>query len=138
MTTGDRKIMRSLGGLTGVVALLLAIEPARGQPAGDPPQPAPWPLPATQSGSASPQSPSMPVIQPLTVVEPVMAWTRSNALALLEVIRGIDAEGLIPADYQPDALAAAIAAGEGPELDRIASQSFAWLVEDLRDGRTPM
>jgi len=33
---------------------------------------------------------------------------------------------------------AAIASGTGDALDQVASQSFAWLVEDLRDGRTPM
>ena len=44
----------------------------------------------------------------------------------------------IAADYQPDKLRAAIASGEGEHLNQIASRSFNWLAEDLRDGRTPM
>jgi murein L,D-transpeptidase YcbB/YkuD len=87
-----------------------------------------------------------PVVQPERVlpaaVAPVRAqqlpWDRRAAESLLAVIEGIGAEGLSPADYQPDALRAAIDAGEGPALDAAASQAFVWLVEDLRDGRTPM
>lgn len=67
-----------------------------------------------------------------------MHWPLADAQALLAVIDGIAAEGLAPADYKPAALRAAIAAGEGPALDTAASKSFAWLAEDLRDGRTPM
>src|SRR3546814_8668916 len=33
---------------------------------------------------------------------------------------------------------AAIAKGEGDNLDTLASRVFGWLIEDLRDGRTPM
>jgi len=67
-----------------------------------------------------------------------MAWNLADARALLDVIVTVDGEGLIPADYQPDALSAAISRGPGPELDEAASKSFTWLVEDMRDGRTPM
>ena len=72
------------------------------------------------------------------IVEPVMHWPLADARALLAVIKGIGSEGLTPADYKPEALFAAIMTGEGPELDKLASTSFGWLVEDLRDGRTPM
>jgi murein L,D-transpeptidase YcbB/YkuD len=75
---------------------------------------------------------------PAPVVEPVMQWTLADARQLLAVIQGIGAEGLAPADYKPAALTEAIAAGEGPTLDEVASKSLAWLIEDLRDGRTPM
>ena len=68
----------------------------------------------------------------------VMQWSTADAEALLAFIDGIDAEGLNPADYRPDALRAAVAAGEGMDLDTLASRTFTWLVEDLRDGRTPM
>ncbi len=67
-----------------------------------------------------------------------MQWTTQDAAALLRVIERIGTEGLVPADYQVDKLRAAIAAGAGPALDEVASKSFSWLVEDLRDGRTPM
>ena len=75
---------------------------------------------------------------PAAVIESVMHWSLADAQALLAVIDGIGAEGLAPADYKPAALKAAIAAGESPALDDAASKSFAWLAEDLRDGRTPM
>lgn len=67
-----------------------------------------------------------------------MQWDIGDARALLGVIEHIGEEGLIPADYQPDQLRAALALGPGPELDEAASRSFTWLVEDMRDGRTPM
>jgi murein L,D-transpeptidase YcbB/YkuD len=89
---------------------------------------------------------SQPVVQPVrgfpAAADPARAqqlpWNRAAAESLLAVIEGIGAEGLTPADYQPDALRAALDAGEGPALDAAASQAFVWLVEDLRDGRTPM
>jgi murein L,D-transpeptidase YcbB/YkuD len=81
---------------------------------------------------------AQPEVQPVTVPEPVMQWNLADAQALLGVIQTIDSEGLFPKDYQPEALRAAIAKGQGDELDQIASKSFAWLAEDLRDGRTPM
>ncbi len=68
----------------------------------------------------------------------VMEWSADHAAALLGVVEGMAAEGLDPADYRPDALRAAIATGPGAELDQLASETFSWLVEDLRDGRTPM
>jgi len=79
-----------------------------------------------------------PAVPELPLAEPVMEWPMADAQALLAAIEGIGAEGLIPEDYQPVALRAALAAGEGEALDKVASQSFAWLVEDLRDGRTPV
>lgn len=54
------------------------------------------------------------------------------------MIEGVEADGLIPADYQPGALRTAIAAGPGAALDAQASKSFSWLIEDMRDGRTRM
>ena len=68
----------------------------------------------------------------------VQTWSIDNAMALAAVIEAIGSEGLYPADYRPDLLRAEIARGESRELDVRASGTFAWLVEDLRDGRTPM
>ena len=82
------------------------------------------------------------VVQPLPAPAPqfpvVQQWTSGDARKLLAAIQAIGAEGLDPLDYHPAALEQAIAFGAGPELNRVASESFAWLVEDLRDGRTPM
>lgn len=151
-------MMRLRSGGMGVLAVLaLAGGPLLAQPARGPqnllPDPAATPSPAPSpsatptpgpSGRASaapavavPAQPA-PVPVEVPVVETVMHWDAGDAQALLGVIQSIDTEGLISADYKPDALRAAIAAGEGPALDSAASQSFAWLAEDLRDGRTPM
>lgn len=86
---------------------------------------------------------SAPANEPLTLppaprYPSTMQWPVAHARKLLTVIESIGAEGLDPADYRPGALRAAIETGPGPELNAIASQSFTWLVEDLRDGRTPM
>ncbi len=69
---------------------------------------------------------------------PVMQWNVADARVLLAVIAAIESEGLIPTDYQPAELRSAIGTGPGPVLDAQASKSFAWLAEDLRDGRTPV
>ena len=108
-------------------------------------------LPATPTAPGSPPAPasipapdgavptvSQPVVQDTFIAEPVMAWTLADAQDLLSTIEMIGKEGLVPADYKPAALKAAIAAGEGDALDTLASRVFGWLIEDLRDGRTPM
>lgn len=66
------------------------------------------------------------------------SWPLEHAQALLEAIATMAGEGLDPADYQPAALRAAIAAGPGAQLDQVAGGIFAKLVGDLRDGRTPL
>jgi len=76
------------------------------------------------------------VVQEVPSLEGV--WTISQAEDLLAYIPGMKAEGLNPSDYRAPELRAAIAAGEGEALNRLASEIFVWMVEDLRDGRTPM
>jgi murein L,D-transpeptidase YcbB/YkuD len=104
---------------------------------------------ASPSASPTPTAPAMdtlgmalPPAQPLgpqPAPMPVMAWSLADAQALLAFIENTaEGEGLTTADYQPDDLRAAIAAGPGAALDLAASRSFDWLVEDLRDGRTPL
>lgn len=68
----------------------------------------------------------------------VQSWSIQNATALITVIEGIATEGLDPADYNLAGLKALAANGPSEELDALASKNFVWLVEDLRDGRTPM
>ena len=71
--------------------------------------------------------------------KPILAsWTAAQARELASFAEGIGAEGLDPRDYKLAELKAAMAAGEGPALDAAASLTFQYLVEDLRDGRTPM
>jgi murein L,D-transpeptidase YcbB/YkuD len=117
--------------------------PGGQQQGGPEPVQLPPPAPAKKNGAfeaAFPQVVSEPVVQgameqPAPAVQP---WTIANATKLVAVIEGIGAEGLDPGDYDLEALKLALAAGPSAQLDALASQSFAWLVEDLRDGRTPM
>ncbi|MGX7951606.1 L,D-transpeptidase family protein [Tsuneonella sp. HG249] len=92
---------------------------------------------APAKATAAPQA-----AEPTATVQPteplVQVWTVADARALAAVVEGIGAEGLDPKDYKPAALQAAIAGGPGDALNETASRTFAWLVEDLRDGRTPM
>lgn len=85
---------------------------------------------------------SNPVIQNLNAQLPryplIQRWPVAEAQGLLAAIEGIGAEGLDPKDYRPEVLRQAIALGPSAELDQLASELFRWLVEDLRDGRTPM
>ncbi len=98
-----------------------------------------WQVPAAKPVPAAPVAAvAQTTQQPLPVFESVMAWPVSDAQALLAVIENIGTEGLLPADYRPEALRAAIARGPSAELDDVASKSASWLIEDLRDGRTPM
>ncbi|MFW2449381.1 MAG: L,D-transpeptidase family protein [Qipengyuania pacifica] len=79
---------------------------------------------------------SREIVQQLPVY--VREWSVPQAKKLLAFIPTVEAEGLSPADYRADELSAAIANGPGTALDETASEIFVWLVEDLRDGRTPM
>ncbi len=109
------------------------------QPTGSAPVPTPAPVPAATPAPPATQEPAAPTIEPeLPVLEPVLAWQVADAQVLAKVIEGIGAHGLIPADYQLADLRAAILAGPGAALDAQASRSFAWLIEDMRDGRTRM
>ncbi|MEO0644088.1 MAG: hypothetical protein AAFY47_11850, partial [Pseudomonadota bacterium] len=65
-------------------------------------------------------------------------WTLAGVEALIAYIENIEAEGLDPADYDLQALKVSAQTGVSAELDQLASKNFTWLVEDIRDGRTPM
>lgn len=104
------------------------------------PAPAPAPEPAQPDPGEVPRNPIRTIAKEVVQqFEPaVQPWTVENAEKLATVIAGIGAEGLDPADYKPMALRQAIVGGPGEHLDQAASRAFAWLVEDMRDGRTPM
>ncbi len=99
-----------------------------------PAQPQPNSLPPV---SLPPVSLPPAILPPVAVEQPLIRWTSGDASALLFAIQGIGNRGLNPADYEPLALQAAIAAGEGEALDRAAKASFDLLYGDMRDGRTP-
>ncbi len=123
----------------GPVDLTAGVQPAKPAPKPTPTAAAAQQTPsaqATTAPTAAATTAPVPVFQP--VAPPLAHWTVADAQALLAAIKGIRTEGLTPADYEPAALAAQIAKGEGDDLDALASRLFVWLAEDLRDGRTPM
>ncbi|GMN02060.1 L,D-transpeptidase family protein [Erythrobacter sp. MTPC3] len=89
---------------------------------------------------AFPQIVSEPLVQgDLAPPGPlVQTWSVDAAQDLIDFVSNIAAEGLDPRDYDLQALRVAAASGPSEELNSIASKNFVWLVEDLRDGRTPM
>ncbi len=130
---------RVIGG-AGLVALATsAMAMAAAQPQSILPEPAPPASPAAKANQPVAAPSAAPtIVAQVPIDEPVVSWTKADAQALLGVIGGIDADGLFPDDYQPEKLRAAIASGDQAALDAQASRSFAWLVEDMRDGRTRM
>jgi L,D-transpeptidase YcbB len=139
----SKRGMSRLGwGLALALGLTSAMALAAGQPQSILPAPSPTPsasaspAPAPSASPSAAPSPAPTIAAEVPPDQPVMSWDLANAESLLGVIEGISADGLIPADYQPEALRAAIAAGSGAALDAQASRAFAWLVEDIRDGRT--
>jgi len=90
---------------------------------------------------AFPNMVSEPLVQGDIAFEPVplvQPWSVENVDRLITVIEGIHAEGLDQNDYELEALKTSVQSGSSQELDQLASRNFIWLVEDLRDGRTPM
>ncbi len=115
-------------GLLAPVAAQQPKPPVSILPSSIPPLP---PVPA----QPSPTPPAIPDVVPLPIFVP--HWTAGDASALLNVINMIGTSGLIPRDYAPAALAAAILGGEGDALDKVAGDAFTKLATDMRDGRTP-
>ena len=77
------------------------------------------------------------VVQEVPSLEGI--WSVEQVEALLAYIPTVAAEGLNPADYRAAELSELLTVkGPGGEVNRMASEIFVWLVEDLRDGRTPM
>ena len=100
------------------------------------PQPAP-----RNMEEAFPRMVSDPIVQGeygAEVVPLTQEWTPAQASTLALVVRDIGREGLDPADYRLTELMTEIGRGASDRLSEIASEAFVWLVEDLRDGRTPM
>jgi L,D-transpeptidase YcbB len=65
---------------------------------------------------------------------PTPVWTKSAAMALLNYISRVGEEGLDPADYSPERLNAAMAAGDQAALDATATDTFLRISSDLALG----
>ena len=132
----DKKIRMALGRVTTALAtagLLAAPGAAQVVQAQDPLQDE-----DAVTVTSTPGFESRAVVQEDPRGAAVQHFTVAQATALAEVLENIGAEGLDPDDYRPDLLRAEIANGESRALDTRASGVLAWLIEDLRDGRTPM
>ncbi len=83
---------------------------------------------------------SQPVVQDaIEAPEPTEPqWNLAQVGELIQVIERVSDEGLDPADYDLQALKVSQASGPSEELSALATKNFVWLVEDMRDGRTPM
>ena len=81
--------------------------------------------------------PASPAVLPPVATPLAASWRLPDAQGLLAAIEAAAADGLAPADYEPETLKAAISAGEGAALDLIATRAFSRLAADMRDGRTP-
>jgi L,D-transpeptidase YcbB len=92
------------------------------------------PVAAQNAPSPTPAPGAPAVAAPAPVASPIAAdWSRKDAEALLAYIEGVGAEGLDPADYNPDALRDAIEA-KGEVLDGIATATFLKVAGDLMFG----
>jgi murein L,D-transpeptidase YcbB/YkuD len=100
-------------------------------------QPAPLSQPQAQPAPVAGvpmQQPQAAPAEPAPLPPP--PWTVPDAQALLAYIQGIGKEGLAPADYDPQGLSAALAAGDPIKLNQVASDLFARVASDLALGHT--
>jgi L,D-transpeptidase YcbB len=105
----------------------------------------PFAVQAQQSSAGTPGSVKVqppvaaPAAEPGTAVAepaplPPPLWTLSDAQQLLAFIENIGKEGLVPADYGPAGLAAAIAGGDPFKLSEVATDRFNRVSSDLALG----
>ncbi len=78
------------------------------------------------------QQPAAAVAEPAPLPPPM--WTVADAQQLLAFIQGVAKEGLDPADYGPNGLAAALQGGDPMALSQAASERFNRLSSDLALG----
>lgn len=136
----------AFGAAASAVAMgSLAAQDETDQAATDQAAPAETAAPTDSFDNAFPQMVAEPVVQGEAPDEalsppgpPVESWSLGAVSALISYIETISEEGLDPADYDLQALQVSMQSGPSAELDELASKNFVWLVEDLRDGRTPM
>ena len=106
--------------------------PAAGKPAAS--------LPGTGQNSANPdyapqpQGEQQPPPPPPPPALPPVVWDQRSAIDLLSYIQQVGGEGLNPADYDPEGLMAALAAGDPVRLSAEATNRFDRISSDLALG----
>jgi len=89
--------------------------------------------------SGDPIAPLPETAQPAAPVEappplPPLLWQPYQAQTLLNYVRGVGGEGLSPADYEPEALEAAMRSGDPMVMSDVATKTFNKLSSDLALG----
>jgi murein L,D-transpeptidase YcbB/YkuD len=121
-----------LGPLAASAAL--AAFPAIAQPVAGPPLARPPVANPAATGVPLPGSPAPAAAQPAPAPLPPVMWDPVSAQDLVNYIRQIGTDGLNPADYDPDGLAAAIAAGDPAAMSAAATERFDLVSSDLALG----
>jgi murein L,D-transpeptidase YcbB/YkuD len=126
--------------LTAAAPLVAGAAIAQTAPRPAPPRPAatgPAAKPAAQPGAPAPGN-ALPnqqqAIEPPPPPVPPVVWDMRSAQDLLYYIQQIGAEGLNPADYDPDGLKAAIASGDPMRMSQEATARFNRVSNDLALG----
>ena len=92
----------------------------------------PTPVKTGPAVAAPPAERGTLVVEPAPLPPPI--WTLSDAQELLTFIRNIGKEGLNPADYGPEGLVEAMAAGDPLKLSEVATDRFNRVSSDLALG----
>jgi murein L,D-transpeptidase YcbB/YkuD len=96
--------------------------------------PAAKPSPAPQSAAPVPGNPESQVAQPAPPPLPPVVWDAISAEDLVHYIQQVGQEGLNPADYDPDGLAAALRTRNPAVFSKEATDRFNRLSSDLALG----
>jgi len=137
-------------GGSGVLRRATPFAPRRANPAGAPPDPCyksgmikslrntalvvllatPTMPGAIQAAALDQEQPPATAPQPASV-----SWRLNDARELLDYVQNVGAEGITPASYGPERLAAAIDSGDRARVTPIASEIFLQLAADLSGGQ---
>ena len=85
---------------------------------------------AIQAAALDQEQPPATAPQPASV-----SWRLNDARELLDYVQNIGAEGIAPASYGPERLAAAIDSGDRARVTPIATEIFLQLAADLSGGQ---
>ncbi len=132
--------LKSLTLMTALIALMVAPAAAQVKPASPAAVPAnpvarPAPPPA-RPGMPLPGNPDQPQLAPVPAPPPLppVVWDPVSAQDLVYYIKQVGADGLNPADYDPDTLEAAIQSGDPLAMSAAATDRFDRLSSDLALG----
>jgi murein L,D-transpeptidase YcbB/YkuD len=128
-------LFTALAGI-GAAPVLAQVAPTSVQPRPYPVQQAPRPAQQPPVGAPAQALPQPQAAQaaPAPAPLPPPLWDVVNAEDLLHYIKQVGAEGLNPADYDPDGLATAIRSGDYYVMSAVATQRFNQLSSDLALG----